>query len=326
MRLYPPEQRPQPYPPDWKLSYHTGDPFAAHSPIHGGINIRNELYNSRGTLGCIVTDNATKKALFITNAHVLRPGYITAPQTFPQTGDMVLQPPGGPGNRIIGRVAKTKTARNCCYAGGTKEDIIRNNIQNNAIGDYFDAAVGYVETVYSYDIPGVGIPQGIIEPKAGMKFRALCGTSGLIGGTLTKGSYDTIGSYEQGAIHVENNVMVSSVIWKGGDSGSLLVDSASKKALGLVYATAVSKTDAGKAVTIALGCKASVIARAYNIDFKGKPGIFNADGTPYTGTPVPTPAPTPTPTPGNLYGYPLEYWVVGGVAGTAVILLLISGD
>jgi len=303
------------YPSGWKLSYHAGDPFAVHNPIHGGINIRNELYGSRGTLGCIVTNTSNGQPFILSNTHVLRPGFVTAPTSFPQTGDKILQPPGGTGFRVIGHVAKTKTACNCCYPGGTSESVIRNNITNNKICDYYDAALGYVETSYQFDIPGIGVPQGVIEPKAGMKFRALCGTSGLIDGTIIKSKYDTIGSYEAGVVHVEDNVFTSSIIWKPGDSGSLLVDTATKKALGLVYATAVSKTDAGQTVTVALACKASVIANAYNVDFKGKPGTFTPSGNP-------APEPTPAPSPNELYGYPIEYWVVGGAAGIAILALI----
>ncbi len=308
------------YPPNWRLSYHAGASLAPHNPIHGGVFIRNALYGTMGTMACIVNAKAGGTPYILSNTHVLRPGYLLAPNTLPQSGDAVLQPPGGTGSRVVGHVAASKIPRNCCYDRGTDIKVIEANLRAGSIADFFDASLGYLTTSYSYDIPGIGIPTGTIEPQDGMPFKALTGYSGMIHGQVVRAKYNNIGNYESGFTSVENNIFTNSVIWHGGDSGSLLVEPNTRRAIGLVYATALSKSTAGKTITLAFGCRATVIEKAYGVSFAGKQGTFNAGGTPL---PTENPPPVPGMLPEEIFGIPTTSAIVGGVAGLMILSLVI---
>lgn len=311
----------QPYPPDWKLTYHAGSPLALHNPVHGGVFIRNALYGTMGTLGCIVNSKTSGAAFLLSNTHVLRPGYLIAPNSLPQTGDAILQPPGGVGSRIIGHVAASRIPRNCCYNRGTDIKVIEAHLKAGDIADFFDASLGYITSSYSYDIPGIGIPTGTIEPSNGMAFKALTGSSGMINGQIIRAKYNNIGNYESGFTSVENNIFTNSVIWHGGDSGSLLVEPKTRRAIGLVYATALSKSDAGKTITLAFGCRASTVEKAYGVSFAGKQGTFNAGGTPL---PTNNPPEETGGLPAEIFGLPTNAVIVGGAAGLMILALAAS--
>lgn len=299
------------------LSYHAGTPSCTsclHNPIHGGIWLRNGHSQEVGTLGCIVNDNASGQAYMISNQHVFMPGILVAPYTKPMIGDLVLQPPFGTEQRVVGHVAKNRGPANTRYAKNTPAGTIEADVTNHRVEDFYDAALANISTKYSYEIPGIGIPTGHAEPRIGMKIASLTGRTGFLKGEILKSTANTIGSLTDGSIQVSLNIFYSSQQWNPGDSGSVIIDTQTRKALGLIYATQLS-LEGGPPIHLA--CKATTIAKAYNVNFVGKQGTFNPDGSLST-----TPSPTPQ-VPFPDFGISPEILLGGVVVGAGVIGLIL---
>jgi len=300
------------------LSYHVGTPSCTtclHNPLHGGIWLRNYHSNEVGTLGCIVNDNKSGTPYMLSNQHVFLPGVVTAPYSKPMIGDIVLQPPFGTEQRVVGHVAKNKGPASTRYPKNTPVSAIEADIRNHVVEDFYDASLANLSTKFSYEIPNIGIPTGHEEPKIGMPIASLTGRSGLLAGEVAASTVNSLGTLPDGSIQVSLNIFHSTQEWGPGDSGSLIINLANRKAIGLIYATQYPN---GGGTPVHLACKTTTIAKAYDINFVGRKGTFNPDGSLST-----TPSPTPHPLPYPDFGISPEILVGGAVVGLGVAALVI---
>src|SRR6185503_12221047 len=229
-------------------SYHVGTKiFDVHEPIHGGAMIMNGDYISPdpldlgATLGCIV--NGGGKAYMLSNSHVMYYGKLSGQPEFykagvgPQTPDPIVSPPRGfPGSKIVGHI-KPHTYYT---PGAARLPVPETELAKLGpkVGPFFDATLATIEVPYTYDIPGIGITTGHIEPEVGMEFiyrpalRVTTNTGKIINtdAHVYRNLTYTNSSQTYGAI-LRNNLIQFTTTQPilNGDSGSALIEPNSKK-------------------------------------------------------------------------------------------------
>lgn len=304
---------------------HAGSPFIRHDPLHGGISIGPTDQNIRGTLGCIVNHNSTGAPFLLSNRHVFFPeGKEPAGQNLRSP----FPPAKGQSTRNVGTTSAWKSPPAPIITVKSGNYTPPSNA--SSLQAYYDAAIARPTVNFTYEIPGIGVPTGHIEPKAGMNVKLLGSTSGLQPGKIVQADYTTCNSSisvaPKGKCMFQKAAFLHSCNSGPGDSGSPIVDTATRRVVGLHFA---GNENANRNV----GCRAGAIASAFNVNFVGKVGTFNSKGVKIGGgsgpspTPGPTPGPTPTPTP--LPNPPIvdfiakhpEY-VAGGIAVLALLMII----
>jgi hypothetical protein len=297
-------------------SYHAGASTALHDPLHGGTWIMPKDARFVGTLSAIV--NSSSGPLLLSNRHVFYMEEYASP-----AGGALWSPPAAAGNKTARVVGYTRGRK---LPGGIFFPTNRTLTPFEIAGlpTYFDAAIASVNVPYTYDIPGIGVPTGHTEPRLGMNVTLVGGKSGLNKGKITNPSvnYKMTKQVPAGQYAYVRNAFIHSCVSTAGDSGSMVIETATKKVVGLHYAGDDAKPEYN------IGCRASAITRAFGIDFKGKPGVFTPSGYKPPTTPEPGQTPSTSP-PGAdpiialIKKYPIVA-AVGGIIFVAIVGVSLS--
>ncbi len=193
---------------------------ATHSPIQPGNSI-GHVDITAGTLGAIVTKN---KSL-----HVLSNSHVLAKEGTAKLGDNIIYP----GDADHGKLANDLVAK----LSGFKKFLLGGNFVNRvdcAIAEVLPARIGELKS----DIKGLALPRGTIKPKRGMKVVKVGRTTGKTSGEIRDINFRFVLNYDEvGPVGFLDQVLCTRYT-KPGDSGSLVLDKASGRAVGLHFAGA----------------------------------------------------------------------------------------
>lgn len=168
-----------------------------------------------GTLGCMVQDKVDHDFLILSNNHVL------ANSNHASVGDPILQP---------GR-----------YDGGVypRDMIAKLERFVPLVSDYnlVDAAVAKPidQRLVIASIPRLGIPTGTTEAKLGWTYGKVGRTTQFKLGRATSVNATVKVGYGAGVVYLFKNQILTTNMSAGGDSGSVLLDSA-RRVVGLLFA------------------------------------------------------------------------------------------
>lgn len=192
-------------------------------PPAPGVSVGHYLV-SAGTLGCIVKKKDDDNHYILSNNHVL------ANMNESSIGDPVLQPgklDGGQNTDTIARLADY-------------EPLVFNG------DNFFDAAIARLEIPFEPgDIPGIGSVTGTASPLVNSRVQKLGRSSELTAGQIVSKNIDIEVDFgnnrklvfrDQFEIEGRNDEGGQAVFSMDGDSGSLVVESGSNKAVGLLFA------------------------------------------------------------------------------------------
>jgi hypothetical protein len=189
------------------------------TPIQPGFSV-GHFGGDTGTLGAIVMRDG--KFFVISNSHVLARAGLAA------KGDAILFPGGDDG----GKNPRDAIARLTDFVKLKSRGM---NTVDTAIAEI---AADRLKKIHA-EVAGIGLISKTIKPKVGMVVEKLGRTSGVTQGTVVSAKfrplrlpYDGIGN-----VSFEDQILFTRFT-KPGDSGSLVVDVVSKKAVGLHFASA----------------------------------------------------------------------------------------
>lgn len=240
----------------------SGEIFAHQSrtdkyrPAPGGVSIGHYQITA-GTLGVAVRDKGSGKRLILSNNHVL------ANSNSASVGDPILQPGSADGGRLesdrIGSLLRFEPIRfqqtpgppgTCDVAAyyaalgnmlagmaGSDHRLATYRIQQEAM-NLVDAAVAQPlnEGDVLDEILEIGSVSGVTEASAGMAVRKSGRTTGLTSGQIIALDTTVTVSYGANRNAVFEGQIVSGPMSQPGDSGSLLVEANSDRAVGLLFA------------------------------------------------------------------------------------------
>jgi hypothetical protein len=196
---------------------------AVKNPIQPGNSIGHASENAAGTLGAIVTSGKAKRCQLLSNSHVL------AKSGKAKVRDGTVYPGRLDGGKVpkdvVGKLAKWSKWK----VGGQFVNTV-------------DAAVSTVVPARTNDINAairnLSLVTATIAPKRGMKVVKVGRTTGKTAGTIRDIHFRFVLNYPGvGKVGYRDQILVSRFT-KPGDSGSLVVDQKSKKAVGLHFAGA----------------------------------------------------------------------------------------
>ncbi|PRY09824.1 hypothetical protein CLV24_11728 [Pontibacter ummariensis] len=193
-------------------------------PAPPGASIGHYLITA-GTFGCLVQDNNG-------NVFILSNNHVMANENDAHVGDPILQPgstDGGSAQHDI--VAWLKSFVPFDFSGLNQVDA--------AI-----AAPASSKAVTNI-IPHIGQIRGITAPRNGMRVVKFGRTTGLTYGEIVSRDTDIKVGFGNGVINFENQFEISSrdsTFSAPGDSGSLIVEEKTNKAVGLLFAGSDSAT------------------------------------------------------------------------------------
>jgi hypothetical protein len=192
---------------------------ARRTPISPGYSV-GHISGDTGTLGSIVMRDG--RYFLLSNSHVL------AMCGKAKRGDIILYPGIDDG----GKKTKDVIAKLADFVKLKKRGV---NTVDTAIAE-IDA--DRIEEVMA-KIRGIGLVKATTKPKIGMKVEKVGRTSGKTTGTVISSKFRPLRlPYpEIGDISFEDQILITRFT-KPGDSGSLVIDSKSKKAIGLHFAGA----------------------------------------------------------------------------------------
>jgi hypothetical protein len=222
-------------------------------PAPGGVSIGHYQITA-GTLGCWVRDRRSGARLILSNNHVLANSNDATP------GDPILQPgPADGGQVATDRIGVLE--RFCPIQFSTSEPScgIANSVVDiaNAIAGILGAnhrlfaqrvdaqAVNQVDCALARpdnnadildEIYEIGPVSGVAPAFLGMMVRKSGRTTALTSGTINVVDATVNVSYGTGRVATFENQLVAGPMSQGGDSGSLVVDGSSQRAVGLLFA------------------------------------------------------------------------------------------
>lgn len=226
-----------------------------YRPAPGGVSI-GHVDITAGTLGCVVRDAISGERLILSNNHVL------ANQNDGNLGDLILQPGPHDNGGLDDAIGKLHDYVTIMFSDDSPLDCpIANTtaLVGNAVANLLDSSkrlkvVGQKETPYQYnlvdaalakpfndsdvldEIIDIGVITGTKEVQLGMSVRKRGRTTDLTDGmVLTVGTTVDV-SYGYGKTARFEEQIVAGPMSAGGDSGSLVVDSDSQNAVGLLFA------------------------------------------------------------------------------------------
>jgi len=218
-------------------------------PAPGGVSI-GHVRITAGTLGVLARRNG--RPVILSNNHVL------ANQNAGRVGDPVLQPGPADGGRLQDTIARLvdfvpiqfkerepgPIARFLARLFGPLLHAAGWGLKRLPTGqsNLVDAAVAEpIETrLVAPDILGIGRVRGTKEPDIGMRVRKSGRTTGVTAGRIT--AIDAVVEVDYGGpTAIFREQIVSDLLSKGGDSGSLVVDEG-RRAVGLLFAGGATTT------------------------------------------------------------------------------------
>ena len=193
---------------------------AKRQPIEPGNSI-GHVDITAGTLGAIVTNGVNN--FILCNSHVL------ALSGTAKKGDNIIYPGDADGGAAPADVIAKLHAVKKFTTGG-------------AFVNKADCAIAKPIASRSADvvsaIKGLGVPKGVIKPVRGMKVVKVGRTTGKTFGEIRDINFRFVLTYDEvGDVGFAEQVLCTRYT-KGGDSGSLVLDRASGKAVGLHFAGA----------------------------------------------------------------------------------------
>jgi len=218
-------------------------------PAPGGVSI-GHIQITAGTLGVLARRNG--RPVILSNNHVL------ANQNAGRVGDPILQPGPADGGRLQDTIARLADFVPIQFKDKEPGPVARflarlfapllraagwglkrlPSGQSNLV----DAAVAEpIETrLVSPEILGIGRVRGTKEPEIGLQVRKSGRTTGVTQGRIT--AIDAVVEVDYGGpTAIFREQIVSDLLSKGGDSGSLVVDDA-RHAVGLLFAGGATTT------------------------------------------------------------------------------------
>ena len=222
-------------------------------PAPGGVSI-GHYQISAGTFGAVVRDRASGERLILSNNHVL------ANSNDAQLGDPIIQPGGADGGEVASDtiahlerfctiqfenqpgtcgLAASYAAIGNAIAGllGSSHRLQTIQVNPQAV-NLVDAAVArpVSDDIILDEILEIGEVSGTAPAELGMSIRKSGRTTGFTTGMITVLDATVTVNYGIGRNARFENQIVSGPMSQGGDSGSLLVDGNSQRAVGLLYA------------------------------------------------------------------------------------------
>ncbi len=190
------------------------------SPIQPGFSI-GHVKVTAGTLGAVV--NGGGKKMLLSNSHVF------ANSGKAKAGDKILYPGKADGGKSPADVVATLTKFGKFVVGG---DYV--NSVDCAVATPTAAALAKVQVA----IPGIGVPKGTTAAQRGMKVVIEGRTSGKSTGEVKDTHFRFTVTYPGvGKVGFKDQILCTRYS-KGGDSGSLVLDQKTSKAVGLHFAGA----------------------------------------------------------------------------------------
>lgn len=188
-------------------------------PIYGGMSISHRLVTA-GTYGCVIYDAKTKQPMALSNNHVLADSSVASnPTAF--IGDSIFSP---------GCI----DTDGCQYKWGILTRFIP---LQEGVYNFVDCAAATPDnpTELNSNIIGIGEPQGYETPKEGMKVVKSGRSSGVTYSEIFDVNASMEVSYGNSTIRFTNCV-VTNANAIGGDSGSALINTDTKKVVSLLFA------------------------------------------------------------------------------------------
>lgn len=221
-------------------------------PAPPGVSIGHE-YITAGTFGSVVWDNATKKKLILSNNHVL------ANSNEARTKDAIVQPgpiDGGRApqdlvaelERFVPIIFEKSDNKICSVANGVAgianfiAGILGSKSRLTALRmestpNEVDAAVAVPwKDSITDEILDIGAVTGVTDPELDMKVKKSGRTTGVTEGTITALNTAVEVEYGNGKIALFENQIITTDMSEPGDSGSLLLEAETNKAVGLLFA------------------------------------------------------------------------------------------
>ena len=186
---------------------------ARFRPVCGGCSI-GSVNVSAGTNATRVIDRATRLKMFLSNRHIF----------WGDTGVPITQP--------------------APYDGGTDEDVVAyigryveikpppdTNLVDAALGEPVD------QSIVSDEILGIGVADGVAEPRVGMKIKKsgrTCGVAEAV--VIDTNATVKVEGYPDIGVAIFEDTVITTVCGLNGDSGSLAVSADTGAAVGLLFA------------------------------------------------------------------------------------------
>lgn len=221
-------------------------------PAQPGVSIGHE-YITAGTFGAVVRDNTSNKRLILSNNHVL------ANSNKAQQGDAILQPGPADGGkapqdriadleRFIPIIFEESDDKTCSIANGvagianfiagmlgSKSRLTA--IRMESIPNEVDAAVAtpWGDSIND-EILEIGVVGGVVEPQLEMRVKKSGRTTAVTEGIITTLNAMVQVGYGDGKTALFENQIITTDMSQPGDSGSLLLEATTNKAVGLLFA------------------------------------------------------------------------------------------
>lgn len=223
-------------------------------PAPGGVSIGHYQITA-GTLGVVVRDNGTGERLILSNNHVLANSNDASP------GDPIIQPGSADGGTVqddqIGTLVRFQSI---AFDQTTEPPGCDLAVTYAAIGNFIARTLGADHRVNAYrpeqavnlvdaavarplndrdvldEILEVGAISGIVEALPGLPIRKSGRTTALTTGEIMAIDTTVTVNYGAGRNAVFEQQLVSGAMSQPGDSGSLVVDAGSQRAVGLLFA------------------------------------------------------------------------------------------
>ena len=225
-----------------------------YRPAPGGVSIGHYQITA-GTLGVVVRDNSTGERLILSNNHVLANSNDANP------GDPILQPGSADGGTVADdQIGTLLRFQPIVFGGAPQPPGCNLAITYAAIGNFIARSLGSDHRVNAYrpqqegnlvdaavarpladqdvldEILEIGAITGTVEATPGMPVRKSGRTTELTTGTVTAVDTTVTVGYGAGRTAVFEQQIVSGAMSQPGDSGSLVVDAGSQRAVGLLFA------------------------------------------------------------------------------------------
>ena len=221
-------------------------------PAPPGVSMGHQ-YITAGTFGAVVRDNGTNKKLVLSNNHVL------ANSNSAHQGDSIIQPGAADGGKVpqdrvadlerfVPIVFEKSDDATCSIAKsitgianfiarvfGSKSRLAAIHVE--PAPNEVDAAVAlpWSDSIKD-EILNIGIVIEARDPELEMKVKKSGRTTGLTEGKITTLNTRVEVGYHGGKIAIYENQVITTDMSRPGDSGSLLVEAESNKAVGLLFA------------------------------------------------------------------------------------------